>query len=372
MRKTRRAAFTLIEMLVSLVIAAIVGGVFIEALWIFYGLFFQTNDYTIAREEMELAVQGVGREMGLVALGMPNNQEKKGSFAASFAGANFAGSPIMARMGEASADWGGPVTVGQSNPNGNFGEAYVFQQKTPDDTILSGRKVYHGPELYYAYAVPTGVKAWVTQVNGYSPFERPAVVKNGDEVGFRTDGGSAGMNALTAFNRGGRDIGIVSNTPLSSRSWILFPTLRIPMLVTDIGPAEMTARIAPHSAAGSTKAVELESVLSGLDEVHLVQAARVFLDSTRHELVQVLFGSDYKNSSANDRRVLARDIVGLYFLYEPETRLLTMYVAARGQQAHPTAGAGVADGWPGFADPLPADALQRRVIVHSVTWRIRN
>jgi hypothetical protein len=278
--------------------------------------------------------------------------------------------PIMALMGAANQEWGGPVTLGQGAPT-----EPDFQVTETD--LITGRSVYHGPELYYAYGVPTGVKALTTDFatklgSNNEPGDLTILDALSDDVA------TSGIDVLLHFRSKGkillnpREIGIVKDDTRDPRSWVLFPTLRIPMLINNIVGDKLEVTLAPNL---DSNLVSLSGFISDLDEVHLVQAVRLYRDAATNELRHVAFGSDYTKPETNTETVLARGIVGLHFLYEPETKLLTMFIAAQGDEPAPTAGrAGKTAGnnWPAFAGDLPEEVWRHRVVVDRVSWRIRN
>jgi hypothetical protein len=114
----------------------------------------------------------------------------------------------------------------------------------------------------------------------------------------------------------------------------------------------------------------LTGTLTELDEIHLVQAARLYRN-TNGELIRIIFGSDYAASATNAADHLAYGIVGLQFTYNPVSRLLTMYIAARGGEKK-TVPSGRPPAWPSWLPPISSDDLRYRVLVKSLTWRIRN
>jgi hypothetical protein len=349
-----KKAFSFVELLISVTITAILGGVILTVLWVALGLFAQSDSYTTANAEMELAVQKLGREFTLIGLGMPNNRTGEGSFTSAFAYPSRP--PIMAFMGTSGESWGGPVTVGKANPS----NVYAAASMETDLTFTPGGEAYVGPELYYAWGVPTKVKALTAA---------DVQVKRGDSVSvtelFSPSG--TGRDFLENFTYEGRAIGLTDDNASRGRNlatWILFPTLRIPLLMTEWTEKGLNATLAPEAEQ------DVEGLLTGLDEIHLLQAARLYL-SPNGELTQVIFGKDYTDPSTNRVDILARGVVGLQFVYNPDSRLLTMYMAARGNEDN--AGARTPpSGWPSWLPPIPSDALRNRVAVKVITWRIRN
>jgi hypothetical protein len=345
-----KKAFSLAELLVVIIIASIVGGTAVTVLGLVFGMFGQLNDYMAGREEIEFVIQSIGREITNIGLGMPNNRQGRGSFASAFHTGPSA--PVMAQMGAPGQSWGGPVTLGVKNP----GDLYTSAQMVTAMTTAGSKTFYQGPELYYAWAVPTGIKASLRGEEG--------TIRNDQDLVLDVhphDGSRSGLDVLRNFRYDGRNIGIVADGGRNLSSWILFPSLRLPMLITGIdeSAAQLKVRVAP----GSPQA--LSAPFMGLDEVFLLQVARLYRND-RNEMVQLVFGSDYTNPATTTKKILAHNIVGLHFTSDPTLRLLTMHIAAQGEEARSGADAA---GWPAFAEPLPKG---RRFVVEQADWRIRN
>ncbi|MDR1048998.1 MAG: prepilin-type N-terminal cleavage/methylation domain-containing protein [Synergistaceae bacterium] len=359
MRLKIQKAFTLVELLVSLVIAGMLGGVATVVLWFSVASYHQMNDYGSAESEMAYAAQRLSRDFALIGLGMPNNRRGVGSFVSTFSYSSNA--PIMAFFGsDSGADpkWGGPVVVANATGSSGYSAATIT-----NPGLLSGTTTYVGPELYYAWGVPTGVKARFRTPTGAVEVEKNDIVEIGPFFAPE-DTGRDYLEKLRYRDIGGNFTPSVGAN--SVRRWLLFPTLRLPMLAeswtTKGGEDVLTARVAPES----TKNVK--GVLMGLDEIHLIQAARLFRNDN-NELVRVVFDT----GSSSETEVLARHVVGLHFAYDPDSRLLTMYIAARGTVANGT-GHTLAQpkDWPSWLPPIDASELPFRILTKSLTWRIRN
>jgi hypothetical protein len=348
-----RKAFTFVELLITIIVVTILGSAVVSALWIMFNMVSQTSDYIGGREEIEFVAQSIGREVSNVGLAMPNNRKEEGSFASSFQMGD--DSPIMAIMGKPGEAWGGPITLGQHNSRDQYMESSMVRTLTTE----GGKSFYHGPELYYAWSVPTGVKI------RYADAADGGVIRdNGDALSLEF-AEATGLSELQNFSYTGRNIGITAGNPKSSSSWILFPTSRVPMLIDRIEPTVggrslLDVRIAPGSP------LSISGPFTGLDEACLPQVARLYLNDNG-ELVQLIFGSDYENAATARQNVLAHNIVGLHFTYDPRLRVLSMYIAAQGEEGnvHEISH----DPWPSFADALP---VGRRLVINRIDWRIRN
>jgi hypothetical protein len=182
---------------------------------------------------------------------------------------------------------------------------------------------------------------------------------------------SPGGLYLQKFQHDGRGVGLeTANRGKNTRTWLLFPTLRLPMLVETLKDDELAVAVAPEDE------LAVRGTVMGLDEIHLIQAARLYRNAN-NELVRVTFGSNYTddpddlNPNDNTEDILARNVVGLHFIYNPESRLLTMFIATRGQEED---GLNKASGplWPSLLPPIDSAHLGYRISTKSLTWRIRN
>ena len=358
MRSKTRKAFTLTEVLIGLLITATLGGTAVSALWFFVNSFSQMDDYTTMDTEMEHVVQRLARDFALIGLGMPNNRGGKGSFALSFmnrVGSSFGDRPIMARFGAEDDDWGGPVTV--SSP-----DATALPARVPRHSCAGGANCYLdnyfvGPELYYAWAARTGV---MVKVSG------PPEASDGTDLTLALLGNSAEKKAgLLSLRQDGRSIGLLdpSPPPRDMRAWLLLPTLRLPMFVVGWSGTDLNVRVA--SAPG------LEREIMALDEIHLIQAARLYRRGG--ELRRTVFGANYTDASANTDDFLARNVADLWFAYNPDTRLLKMFIAVRGNERYATGSGHIPDAWPSCLPKQGINsALDYRLLVKNTTWRIRN
>jgi hypothetical protein len=355
-------AFSLVELLVAILITSILGSVVVGVLWFALGMFSQLDDYTSANMEMEFVLQKLGREFTMIGLGMPNNRGGQGSFAASFAYPK--NPPIMALMGASGDLWGGPVTVAASIPDGAAYNATTLNgagTRVEDARFNPGGAAYVGPELYYVWGVPTGIRG------RYNPGKK----ERGETTEVKLIPSSTGDAAtfLRNFIYDGRRIGLqASASPgRDPATWFVFPTLRIPLLLEEISGDVLVAALAPEASRN------MQGTLMGLDEVHLIQAARLYRNA-RDELVQIVFGSDYTDASTETRNVLAHNIVGLQFVCNPVSRALTMYIASRGSERDSLTrtGTGQPTSWPSWLPPITPENLSYRISVKAVTWRIRN
>jgi type II secretory pathway pseudopilin PulG len=385
----RFPAFSLVELMISLMIVAIVGGVAVTAFFITYGSYRQSDDLVTAAQEIELAMAALRPQFTNIGLGMPDNSQKNGSFNISFTGPNNTHQPIMAYMGDITRDnrdWGGPVTLGNGNAHNDVKVATNFIQ---DRINNNNDEVFAGRELFYTWAVPTGMRV-------HRSSEWPG---NNDRTWFTSDPSEPVINFMM-LNDGdvgrlvdfthdyGRKIGIVSeDRGANIRSWFLFPSFGIPLLVDeydfvtnpiDISQNTIRARVSPYSVTnhpfGVSNDLRLGGSIYGLEEVHLVQTACIFSDGK--DLIQRIYGNTIRNHTD---RVLATNVLGVYFVFNDERKILTMYTIARGNSRSEVSQAYnreyLRSKFPSYVntnDLVPAADMGYRMLVESMTWRIIN
>ena len=103
--------------------------------------------------------------------------------------------------------------------------------------------------------------------------------------------------------------------------------------------------------------------------MHLLQVARLQVRDGR--LIRSVYEEHKKAPVEN---VVAENIAAACFRFDPASRLLTMTLAARGIN-NPRVSPGVPASWPSDApveDYFSAGDRNLRLLVESMTWRIRN
>lgn len=375
----RFPAFTIVELMIVIVIIAIVGGVAISAFFMTYRSYRQSDDHITAAEEVEFAMAALRPQFSNIGLGMPNNLEGQGSFNISFTGPDADSQPIMAYMGDikrVNTAWGGPITLGNGNARNDL-TSFVTERN--DEGVFAGR------ELFYVWAVPTGVRL---QRGSEWSKERTLFrsdIKD-DVIEFKMlDRGD--VRKLRDFTYDfDRQIGISNvNRGANTRSWFLFPSFRIPLLVEgsstqnaiDEASDTIQARVSPYSFYDHNTGHDaiFEGSIFGFEEVHLLQAACIF--SNGDKLIQRTYGESIRDYTD---RELASNVLGVYFVFNDVRRMLTMYTIARGNFKEEVPKAHnrfyLKSKLPEFA-PAPEDLVSDadmgyRILVESMTWRIRN
>jgi hypothetical protein len=162
----------------------------------------------------------------------------------------------------------------------------------------------------------------------------------------------------------------------STRRWITFPTVRVPFWLSgwDNGGASRAgggdgqingavAFMAPESR------MNFNRTLFPYEEVHLVQSCRLYLKSG--DLIQEFFDTGLQ-PEGRVGKVIARSVAGLYFTFNPEKRLVTMYIAARGNTLRASGESASPSDWPEFAPSIPASDQKYPLVTGVMRWRIRN
>jgi len=223
--------------------------------------------------------------------------------------------------------------------------------------------------------------------------DRPLNAERGTQMWLetRTAPNTSGEDILRDVRWDGRLVGILPVNEAGGgshnvRSWVLFPNMRIPMLANsfDFAPnitnSLLNVTIAPSVTAANAPQLS-EPEIADLDEIHLLQAARIYRDAASNELRRVILTEPVVPGVIFSHDVLARNVVGLQFAFDPQSRILTMFAAARGNDRNPI---GIQrgqqpGGWPSWLPPIGFDGpnddpnnLNYRIVVKTLTWRIRN
>lgn len=350
----RRRAFTLTEILIAVIVVGIVGGSVIAALSSFFLSYAHTEDYTVAREEIENAFQMLSAQIGNAGLGMPNNREGQGSFAVAFSASGSAPkASVMSLMGKKGEGWGGPVTVAK----GDIAEE-ANRVTAPD---ADGN--YSGSELYYAWSAPSGT---LIQSVRNKTMSKPKKAPHPQPQYEHYDILSEDMGYWTGEEVHLKPLKPGGGALASKDAWIALPSFGAPLWVKESTPGQVIAQVAPGAV---TPKVLLGGMILGYEEVHRVRAARLRVDSGN--LIQELFDTP-PQAAPSRTRVLARHVVGTWFRFNPETRILQFSLAVRGLNA---TDARIASGKrpPGWPDGAPdIEDEQHRIMVENMTWRVRN
>jgi prepilin-type N-terminal cleavage/methylation domain-containing protein len=391
MRRSR--AFSLVEILIAIIILAILGSALMLALWVFWGGFLQTRDVVGARQDIEHAFQTVGLQLSNSSMGMPNNRGEPGAFSVAFRGVvPDRDDPIMAYMGGNGELWGGPITLANFGYNPASPSVYDAPptsgdnyQNTMVQTTVPATGYYEGRAIYYTWGVPVidgdGDPVRLVNFEGQRSIYNDRIDANARRIVYRFANDSQ-VGLLSDFQADWRDWSIVpapattDNRGRDMRSWVVFPTVRLPLLVNEInatGTPSMTLLLAPghnHDPNDPTT-MELRALLGAYTDLHAIMACRIYVDEN-NMLVQEIFGSNFRDMNTNIKNILAIEVAGLWFRFDRENHLLTMTLAARGEEVNIRGPLGAEPaGWP-IEAPSLAGENRRRITVQSMTWRIRN
>lgn len=345
----RRRAFTLTEILLAMIVVSIVGAALVAALFAFLNSYNQTEDYATAREGIENTFQVLSPQFNNAGLGMPNNRRGDGSFHSAFApDGNRPKLSVMSLMGAKNKAWGGPITVASG----------ALSDAANHITVADVDGNYSGSELYFAWSEPTGIlvssdlgSANMRGTQGYKLYQNYQLLST--DIGYWT-----GDKLILRWG-GSTAVG------LGKEDWIVFPSFGAPLWVEDASANGAVVLVAPGA---EKERVLLGGVIHGFEEVHRVRTARLRMISG--DLVQEFYETP-PQSDPSRTEILMRNVAGVWFRFNPQTRILNLSIAARGINSDPKYAAGARPtGWPDGA-PDVGDG-RHRILVENMTWRIRN
>lgn len=358
----RRRAFTLVEILIVLIIFGIVMGAVFSALAMYFSSQWQTEDYAIARAEIEGAFGALSSPFSSIGLGLPNNAAGSGAFAASFAAVGSQpNASVMSSMGAWGSAWGGPVTVASGD----------VRQPAGRITAPDADGYYCGPELYFAWSVPLGrvISPDVAGSGGADKMKQPTGSYE-SWINFQQLSMDVGYWSGQRLALRGADGGVL---PVSQDQWVTLPSFGLPLYVERLegGGSRAVVKIAPGAEAAH---ILLGSPLRGFEELHAVRASR--LRVVNEELIQEFYVMPPQLEpdvlqGGGTHRVLARNVAGVWFRFNPRTRILQMALAVQGINADRQGAAPLRPaGWPDGAPDI--GGKDRRILVENRAWRIRN
>ena len=376
LKRARFTAFTVVELMIVMLVFAIVGGVTVSAFFITVGSYSQAEDHVNAAREVEFAMNTLRPQFSNIGLGMPNNSASTGSFNISFTGP-IGSNPVMAYMGDrtwSNRSWGGPVTLGVKGAHTDITNP-SFLSNTPEP----GTRAFAGEELFYVWSVPTRIR--LQRGSDWNNGKRVFSSESTEPISFKFLESGDVRKLVDYVYDYGRRIGVTnSNRGANVRSWIVFPSFRVPLLIEEDGTYYgidqtndiIRASVSPYSYDSLAADYTFEGSLQGYEEVHLVQAACIYAENGN--LIQRI----YEDVTNFTDIVLATNVLGVYFVFDDDRRILTMYTVACGNTY-----AGIASAYNReyLMSKLPShvpisfiDNADRgyRILVESMTWRIRN
>lgn len=306
----RSRAFTLTELLISLLITGIVMS---AVLTIFFSVFESYSfhqDISEAKQRGQIALAAISPFISGAALGVPN---APAAFQTAFtspgptAGVKKTAAALLPAA--ANKKFNGPV-----------------QLASGDITLpgVVGSDDITGPELWLVYGVPSGI---------------------GVEDDFEVDNDE--KNVLLTGSPSSQYFDKDTNT---LKSWVVFPACTAPLFVEN---STVNPNLWSFAARSNQK-------ISAFDEMHYLRAAKIRSTNSRLEVMRL-------DSAVNTWQPVADGIVAIDFRFSAG-RVLQVTVLARGTERHNKAYMNQIAGWNG---PLPADMNYRYAAV-TRSWRIRN
>jgi prepilin-type N-terminal cleavage/methylation domain-containing protein len=307
-------AFTLVELLISVVIVGIIGGAAASLLYSYIENFEQTSDYVTARQRGESVLSILERPILHASLGIPESPDlvatsmdyvTKADTVFQKAFTDLAGGPII-------NTWYHPVITA-----------------SPDRSL-------EGAELRIVYAMPSGV------------VQKSGVYVNGASIVSLDLSGSAPLVDVAAPSRAQLD------------SWISFPTLGFPLYVSGgTATKPMVQRPSSNTTSG---------FIAAYDELMYIRALRAFVATDSNG--SFFATEDLTAGSGSQRRI--EGVRKLNFRFDPFTGVLNVAVLSQGNKRYSSEVVQSLLGWPASADAITAEDRHYRLAVTSAAWRLRN
>lgn len=308
MKKSR--AFTLAELLISLLITGIVMSAVITLFFSVFESYTFHQDISEAKQRGQIALAAISPFISGAALGVPN---APATFQTAFTspGPTSGVKKTAAALLPVAANkkFNGPVQLAS-------GDVTLSGVVGSDDIV--------GPELWLVYGVPSGIGVG-------NDFE----VDNTEKPVLLT-----GTPSSQYFEK---------NTD-TLKSWVVFPASTAPFFVENstVNPKQWSL------AARSNQKI------SAFDEMHYLRAAKIRVANGSLEVMRL-------DSAVNTWQPVVEGVVAIEFRFS-SGRVLQVTVLARGTERHSKAYMNQIAGWDG---PLPADMNYRYAAV-TRSWRIRN
>ena len=307
-------AFTLVELLISVVIVGIIGGAAASLLYSYIGSFEQTSDYVAARQRGESVLAILERPILHASLGIPESPDvvatsmdyvTKADLVFQKAFTDSAGGPII-------NTWYHPVVTA-----------------SPDRSL-------EGAELRIVYAMPSGV------------VQKSGVFVNDASIVSLDLSGSAPLVDVAAPSRAQLD------------SWITFPTLGFPLYVSG-GTTTKPMVQRPSSNTNS-------GFIAAYDELMYIRALRAFITTDSNG--SFFATEDVTAGSGSQKRI--EGVRKLNFRFDPFTGVLNVSVLSQGNKRYTSEVVQSLVGWPASADAITSEDRHYRLAVTSAAWRLRN
>ena len=306
----RRRAFTLVELLLAIIITGLVMASVLTLAFSVFKSYEIHQDTAEAKQRGQIALAAIQPFVLNAGLGLPNTTA---NFQAAFVGLT-------------------PLLPAQESRK--FKRCVQLASGATDvvaDTVTSS------PALWLVYSVSSGAgvnREYAVPRNPASPYFPIKVERFG---------------ALDQASN-------LSTSVVQLKAWISFPSSSAPFRIRTIDVA--TDELFIDSAS--------EQWIAGLDEIHFVRAAKIYVGGGANLLIDRLDGSG--------AQAAVDGIVGMWCTFDPAgDRVLTVRILARASTKRSDQQQSAIEGWPADASPARAslDSAYRYAVV-SRSWRIRN
>ena len=307
-------AFTLVELLISVVIVGIIGGAAVSLLYSYVGSFEQTSDYVAARQRGESVLAILERPILHASLGIPESPDLVAS--------------SMDYVTKADSVFQKAFTDSAGSPIVNTWYHSVVTS-SPDRSL-------EGAELRIVYAMPSGV------------VQKSGIYVNDASLLSLDLSGSAPLVDVTAPSRAQLD------------SWITFPTLGFPLYVSGGTTTKPTVQ-RPSSNTTS-------GFIAAYDELMYIRALRAFITADSNG--SFFATEDLTAGSGSQKRI--EGVRKLNFRFDPFSGVLNVSVLSQGNKRYSSEVVQSLVGWTASADAITSEDRHYRLAVTSAAWRLRN
>ena len=311
MKRTERKAFTLVEILISILILGVVMSAVMTLFFSVFESYKFHQDMMEAKQRGQVALAAIQPYISSSALGLPNRETPFQTAFTSTAGVSKTASALL--PANVLEKFTSPVQVAS-------GDVVVSGVVNSDDIS--------GSALWLVFAVPSGI---------------------GVENDYQIDGTGTEIE-LTAVPPA--DL-LIKDTN-SMKSWVAFPGSTAPMFVNSVNPSD---------GKKITLAARTAQKVSAFDELHYVRAVKIKITN---ENLNVKHLSD--GLAVNEPWSPVVEGIQDMLVEFTADRILRVSVLGKGSVRHNVEYMSDIVGWDG---PKPADMRYRYAVV-TRSWRIRN
>lgn len=311
MKRMRRKAFTLVEILISILILGVVMSAVMTLFFSVFESYKFHQDMMEAKQRGQVALAAIQPYISSSALGLPNRETPFQTAFTSTAGVSKTASALL--PANVLEKFTGPVQIAS-------GDIVVAGEVNSDDIS--------GTALWLVYAVPSGI---------------------GVENDFQIDGTGTEIELTSA-----PPADLLIKDTNSMKSWVAFPGSTAPMFVNSVNPSD---------GKKITLAARTAQKISAFDEMHYVRAVKIKIINENMNVKHLSDGLAVNEPWSP----VVEGIENVRFEFTAE-RLLRVTVLAKGSVEHNVEYMSSIPGWDG---PMPANRKFRYAAV-TRTWRIRN